>query len=99
MRAAPETVQVVVLARERASALSSRLEELGCSLVVVAASENEAEHAVRTARPEAWPKPSPLESTRSCTREWGSRKWARGSRLRWAEAVSGRVVHSSSDRC
>jgi len=53
MRAAPETVQVVVLARERASALSSRLEELGCSLVGVAASENAAEHAVRTARPDA----------------------------------------------
>lgn len=53
MRPDPKSVQVILLACERAAALESRLAELGCCVVHVARSEVEAEHALRTSRTEA----------------------------------------------
>jgi DNA-binding response OmpR family regulator len=52
MRADLESVQAVALASERAEAVESRLLELGCRAVRMTGTEHEAEHAVRTDRPE-----------------------------------------------
>ncbi|TMK76687.1 MAG: response regulator transcription factor [Actinobacteria bacterium] len=53
MRADSESVQVLVLARDRSFALESLLIELGFHLARAVAGEHEAEHELRTTRPDA----------------------------------------------
>jgi DNA-binding response OmpR family regulator len=52
MRTALESVRFVVLARDRAIEIESRLADLGCHVLRIARSEAEAEHAVRSGRPD-----------------------------------------------
>ena len=53
MHAVLESVQVLLLARDRALEIESRLSEIGNHIVAIARGEAEAEHAVRLERPDA----------------------------------------------
>jgi DNA-binding response OmpR family regulator len=54
MSADLESVRVVVFASERAAALEARLNDLGCRVLSVSEGEPEAEHALRSERPDAF---------------------------------------------